>query len=522
MKRPIILLLCCFHAALATIAQTSDSLFVAGRFLYNHCNEKIILRGVNYSVLDDWDFPANMNNGNERSIEIEKSGANCVRLQWYNNYAQLARPAYNLVHLDSLLTRSKRLHIIPIVGLWDMTCSNDWGSFTNVITNWWTQPAVLALIEKHKRYMILNIANEFGYYQWTGNPAAALTTFKNNYKTAITTLRNAGIKVPLMIDAPDCGQNIDALVLVGQELVNHDPLHNILLSAHSYWTGYVGNDSATMANKIQQAVASNLPLVMGEIANYQSDAQPCQYNLNYPDLLESLKIKEVGWLAWTWFKDYCSSREMTPTGLYSQLNTYGNDLVNNSIYGLKNTATKNPPTFNACSAILPLQLLSMDLLHYNGYPMLKTNYAGTSLAQLAIEKSTDQSHWKTLQTWRLSNASGSTRYVDYQQNQATTYYRAVITDLQGALFYGPVKAFQKQVKPLEIWPNPASKKVTVRAAGIRRVNLFDQSGRCVAAVAVNNQNSVDLNVERLMPGIYHLECLAAGNIVFRNRVIIKH
>ncbi len=503
-------------------AQSADSLYVNGRFLYNHCNQKIILRGVNYSVLDDWDFPANMNNGNERSREIEKSGSNCVRIQWYNNYGQPARPAYNLVHLDSLLTRCKRYNIIPILGLWDMTCSNDWANFTSTITNWWLQPAVLALIEKHKRYMILNIANEFGYYQWTGNPSAAFTTFKTNYKAAITSLRNAGVRVPLMIDAPDCGQNLDVFILGGQELVTHDPLHNILLGTHAYWTGYVGNDSTTMANKLQQAVAANLPLVMGEIANYQSDAQPCQYLLNYPDLLESLKIKEIGWLGWTWYKDYCSSREMTATGLYSQLNTYGSDLVNNSVYGLKTTALRSAETFTTCTSILPLHLLELQLQNSNGLPLLHINYSGNDLVKMVIEKSIDQLHWTQLHSIAIQGQTGKNQFTDHQTSNGNTYYRVVIADKEGHQFYSEIRVFHQLLPAISIWPNPASDKVFVKASHIVLVKIYDQQGRCLQTIKGNSQNNISIPLNRFTAGIYTIECTTQNNASSKKQLLIQH
>ena len=113
----------------------SDSMYVSGRMLYNNCKDTLVLHGINYPVLDDWDFPANMNTGSEKLSEIEKTGANCVRIQWYNNYRNVARSAYALKDLDSLLTRCARYKIIPIVGLWDLTSSGDWNRFPQIITN---------------------------------------------------------------------------------------------------------------------------------------------------------------------------------------------------------------------------------------------------------------------------------------------------------------------------------------------------------------------------------------------------
>lgn len=87
-----------FLALIATAvfytATAQDSFYVSGNKIYDPCGEHFIPRGINYPVLDDWGFPANMNNGNEQSAEIIKANPNIVRIAWYNNYGQPARPVY--------------------------------------------------------------------------------------------------------------------------------------------------------------------------------------------------------------------------------------------------------------------------------------------------------------------------------------------------------------------------------------------------------------------------------------------
>jgi hypothetical protein len=53
-------------------------------------------------------------------------------------------------------------------------------------------------------------------------------------------MRKAGLTMPLLIDAPDCGTSLDAFLTVGQQLITADPSHNFLLSAHAYWAAYDG------------------------------------------------------------------------------------------------------------------------------------------------------------------------------------------------------------------------------------------------------------------------------------------
>jgi len=71
----------------------SDVFYVSGRYLYDNGGGRVVLRGVNLPLLDGWSFP-----GADKVAEIEKTGANAVRIQWYMSYPD--RPAYTLSDLD--------------------------------------------------------------------------------------------------------------------------------------------------------------------------------------------------------------------------------------------------------------------------------------------------------------------------------------------------------------------------------------------------------------------------------------
>ena len=293
-----------------------ETLYIEGRYLHEPNGNKLILRGINLPLLDDWSFPP----GN-RLADLELTGANAVRIQWYINYGNAGRPAYTIADLDAFLTQCKASHMIPILGLWDVTCQADATLVNTQLVPWWTSDEVIAVLNKHKQYLIINLANELGFYRWSDNAATALEAFKNAYKSALTSIREK-LHMPVMIDAPDCGTSIEALITVGQELIDHDPDHNLLLSVHAYWAAYDGMPF------IDSAVNSNLPLVFGEVANKQDETidgvtQLCYYDLDglqqnhppqngftYQSLLETLKTREIGWLAWSWGPDGCSSRNI--------------------------------------------------------------------------------------------------------------------------------------------------------------------------------------------------------------------
>lgn len=73
---------------------------------------------------------------------------------------------------------------------------------------------------------------------------------------------------------------------------------------------------------------------------------PPQTAFTYQDLLQTLKAQEIGWLAWSWWPDGCSSRNL---GVYSPISgafeglsePYGRDIVNQPDFGLKNSAVRS-------------------------------------------------------------------------------------------------------------------------------------------------------------------------------------
>lgn len=317
----------------------ASGLKVNGRHIYDLCKQQVVLKGVNYPVLDDWDFPAS----SEKSSEIAKTGANAVRIQWYINYGNQSRPAYALSDLDTVISRIARLDMIPILELHDYTCAGDLSALNTTVTAWYTSQPVLDLIDKHKEYLIVNILNEAGTVRWAQNPAQAEQNFKNAYIQAVNTLRNAGIHTLLMIDAPDCGSTLSTLVNVGQELLDNDPDTNLVFSTHTYWIAYTGNDSANIRTELQTAYNSGLPIVLGEVATEQDEVgTPCMYTLNYKAILRIAEDLDFGWLIWSWYKDLCPNRAMTTNGNFNALTPFGQEIVNDPVFGLAHVSALSP------------------------------------------------------------------------------------------------------------------------------------------------------------------------------------
>lgn len=314
------------------------------------CSNVFIPRGVNYSIADDWNFPSNLNNGNERSSEIIKANPNTVRIQWYVDYGQATRPVLTLSSLDSVISRFAKAKIVSILELHDFThIHTDTAAFNNVIIDWWKEPAVLALINKHKSHLILNIANEYGpalypapNYTLNPNYSSQINIWVSHIKNCILYLRGAGITVPIMIDAANYGMDYQAVIDHGNDFKTQDPLSRIIMSCHAYW----GENASGMANIVNQLANLTVPVVFGEVGNLDFSCNPIEMDA----LLARATIKKMGWLAWTWNRDECATRNMTSNitndansstdGRFSSLTSYGQTIVNNATFGLAAKADK--------------------------------------------------------------------------------------------------------------------------------------------------------------------------------------
>lgn len=335
------------------------TLYVSGKDLLLPNGEKIILRGINYPTID----AGRIDNEAQVKLQIDeaaKTGANVIRFPWYTNGVHFwdgnaggAGTVDSWVANGSLKKMLEYAHqkgMTPILELHDpnlydgqgnlieerITCSNNWNYFNTKVANWWKSQVVLNLIEETKGYLIINLANEFGWARYTGNPAPAMQTFKTNYNQLIAQLRTLGVTVPIMIDAPDCGSSSSELLSVAEDMQAADPNKNLIFSTHAYWHAYA-ETQAEINQKLDEASSKNVCFVIGEVANTQ-DVNGCgsQNILSIAqNVLEKACANKIGWMAWTFDQDCSGPREMTPDGNFNNLTAWGDLLVNNPAYGLK-------------------------------------------------------------------------------------------------------------------------------------------------------------------------------------------
>ena len=307
-----------------TPTPANATITVNGKHIIAPCGDTIVPKGVNYAVYGwGWNTSENL------FPEIAKSGANTVRIVWYKNNNG---PAYsNLSLLDSALSRCIQQKMIQILELHDVTCNDDTTSIINTC-NWYTQATIKPILIKYQKWLMLNPVNEAGYVMWNSNNEAR---FRLMYQTIITNLRNAGLNMPLVLDASDCGQHLNLWKNIGAALQSYDPKHNLIFSAHAYWSAYASTTTA-INNLLNDAATWNIPILLGEIANKQDDnSGNCVYDLLLTNIMQAAHNNNIGYIAWVWTQDNCGARQMTTNGNFSTLTSYGNTIVNSTGYGIK-------------------------------------------------------------------------------------------------------------------------------------------------------------------------------------------
>lgn len=246
---------------------TGQGFFVANGVLYDPSGHKFRIRGVNRV---HWDIAA---------PDIAASGANTERI----NIDFSRKPEDNAVQMNQIIARKN----VPMPGNWAATSSSDPAKFNSVVQKWVDQASGW---KKFDRYMILNIANEWGP-EWTAaNPSA----WKDAYISAIGKLRAAGYTSTLCIDTGQWGQDDKQLLNNAKAVFDADPQKNVIFSVHVYSVWFPGS----AAGKLSKLADLGVPVIVGEFGPGRG--------INGMGLMTPLEViqaaerNNIGWLAWAW------------------------------------------------------------------------------------------------------------------------------------------------------------------------------------------------------------------------------
>jgi len=283
-----------------------DNMYVKGRTLYTAANEEVVLRGVNEMIV--WHSDPT---GKYILPEIAKTGANSMRLVWTTE----GDPK----QLDELITNCLANEMIPMVELHDAT--GDWDKLPMLI-DYWKREDVKQVMDKHKKWVILNIANEVGSYSTD-------SLFIANYKMAIIELRDIGYTVPFVIDASDWGKDEKQIVRTWKEILDEDPLTNTMFSVHTYWVDTMAVQR--LDDFVGQVVSDTIPFLFGE--GPQPNGWDCTTDFPYQHCMKLCEENGIGWLTWSWGavnNGDCGEKsafDITEDGIYGNWNNEWGELV---------------------------------------------------------------------------------------------------------------------------------------------------------------------------------------------------
>ena len=313
---------------------------VKGRFLYDPCGHPVILRGVN--KMNIWTDPQGAS-----FTEIAQTGANCVRIVWL---AFLDGQPTSAADLDNIISACIAQKMIPLVEVHDAT--GDWSQLP-VALAFWQRADIVAVVKKHERYLLVNIANEAGNYTVTDEQ------YIQDYSAAVKDLREVGIRTPLVIDGADWGKNLEQIVRVAPQLIKADPDQNILFSVHTYWPIKDGADADFIRNQFQTAVDQNVPFMVGEFSKYgayiNKDINPCSDDgrIDYQTILSECQRLQIGWLAWEWGpgnasdnNPLCEKMDMTTQSTFATLKDWGLEIAVTRPDSILHTAQRPPFILN--------------------------------------------------------------------------------------------------------------------------------------------------------------------------------
>lgn len=298
--------------------------YTQGGVLHDPCGEPVVLRGINHPTLY-------VDRSGEALPEIAKTGANSVRLFWY------AGNGIAVGEAEPAIAAAIDNQLLPILEMHDSTC--EWN--LDEIVDYWTSDEAVELITKYQSQLIVNIANE--------PSAPSDSAFRSKYSEVVRTLRDAGIHVPLMIDGSRCGRDYDVLLSQGPAVLQADPDHNVIFSAHLYDP----LSAAELAGVYRSFQDASLTFVVGEFANKSPPG--CGAPLDYEALIAEAEKHAIGWLAWSWGDDNpssdwntdCGEFDMASTFAFDSLRSWGREVAVTLPDSIMNTAVRPHSLTNA-------------------------------------------------------------------------------------------------------------------------------------------------------------------------------
>jgi hypothetical protein len=295
---------------------------VDGRQLLDSEGVPFLARGI-----EGWFGPNAQANMETLVDAIASQGFNAVRLQLLTNDLTKIEPLVQRFHSKGM-----------VVYLVDSNMPDT--------TDWFGQDDTQAMVERNKRNLVIDATIEEG---GDGESEADVADWLEDQKSVITTFRDRGYRQPLTIGTPNAGRYLRALLDYGQELIDHDPLHSLVLNCQMYWGAYNGGFSYQALSgfdpgdpgvlQATAAVAAKPFLI--QFGLDASDSGGNWADVPYDLLMTEAQDKGIGTMWWQWkdpgaddpnslVTDQLDAESLTPLGDIV-INTHPDSIKNTSI-----------------------------------------------------------------------------------------------------------------------------------------------------------------------------------------------
>lgn len=249
----------------------------------------------------------------------KRIGCNVIRIQLSTGKKWQKCDRSTVERLIKLCEDNK---LIAIFNTHDETGSMSYSDLENACDYWL---GLKDLLNQHRKTVLVNISNE-----WCGDWNTAF--WAESYIKAIPKLRDGGLKNTLIVDCAGYGQYPKSVFDRGNDVAKADTQSNVLFSMHMY--DEAGKSDATVKDNIDKALATGLPMIIGEFA-YEHKGN----KVAWQKILDYSKEKNIGWLGWSWTGNSSEVAACDMFGGYddSDYKTNGTNIVKGT-NGIKQTS----------------------------------------------------------------------------------------------------------------------------------------------------------------------------------------
>jgi mannan endo-1,4-beta-mannosidase len=282
-----------------------------GRFLDDPCGEPVVVRGVEQMFWRaTWIKPSFVG-------EIAKTGANAVRvLSQITAPTPDGSPPFDLAETEQLIQA-----VIAEKMMVDIAVNG--GADSSI----YLRADVKALIQKYEKYLTIHAMGE----SYVDTDAAWAT----EAKAVVASMRSAGYKAPLYLLPTNAGRNLRAILTYGQEILDSDPLKNVVFGWQAYWgsSNYYQNlFKMTLAEAMVKVKDATFPIQVG----LEKTTDPGE-TMNYSAVMADAQTHQIGWAWWDW---RMSVDNLTTDGTFGHWAATGEDVALKNAASLQKTSKR--------------------------------------------------------------------------------------------------------------------------------------------------------------------------------------